>query len=108
RQIPVPEVGPSQQLCSRELDGRHGRQARAFPSLLRKIPGGPPARATLSAFVSAAPEHRVLVTGGAGFVGANLAIALAERHPGWEIVACDTLKRRGSELNLSLLRSAAV
>ena len=27
---------------------------------------------------------RVLVTGGAGFVGANLAIALAARHPDWE------------------------
>jgi CDP-paratose 2-epimerase len=58
--------------------------------------------------VSAAPEHRVLVTGGAGFVGANLAIALAERHPGWEIVAFDNLKRRGSELNLPRLRSAGV
>ena len=29
----------------------------------------------------------ILVTGGAGFVGANLAIALAERHPDAEIVA---------------------
>src|SRR5687768_13715645 len=26
---------------------------------------------------------RVLITGGAGFVGANLAVALAERHPDW-------------------------
>src|SRR5688500_3110101 len=51
---------------------------------------------------------RVLVTGGAGFVGANLAVGLAERHPGHEIVAFDNLKRRGSELNLQRLREAGV
>ena len=33
---------------------------------------------------------RVLITGGAGFVGANLGIALAERHPDWELVASTT------------------
>ena len=53
-------------------------------------------------------HYRLLVTGGAGFVGANLAVALAERHPEWEIVALDNLKRRGSELNLPRLRSAGV
>jgi CDP-paratose 2-epimerase len=51
---------------------------------------------------------RVLVTGGAGFVGANLATDLARRHPGWEIVALDNLYRRGSELNLPRLRDAGV
>jgi CDP-paratose 2-epimerase len=56
--------------------------------------------------MSPAPAHRVLVTGGAGFVGASLAVALAERHPDWEIVALDNLKRRGSELNLPRLRAA--
>jgi CDP-paratose 2-epimerase len=50
----------------------------------------------------------VLVTGGAGFVGANIALSLAERHPDWEIVALDNLKRRGSELNLPRLREAGV
>ena len=30
---------------------------------------------------------RVLVTGGAGFVGANVCVALAERHPGWEFAS---------------------
>jgi CDP-paratose 2-epimerase len=52
--------------------------------------------------------RRVLVTGGAGFVGAKLAVALAERHSDWEIVAFDNLRRRGSELNLARLREAGV
>lgn len=51
---------------------------------------------------------RVLVTGGAGFVGANLAVSLATRHPDWELVALDNLYRRGSELNLARLREAGV
>jgi len=51
---------------------------------------------------------RILVTGGAGFVGASLCLTLAERHPETEIVALDSLKRRGSELNLARLREAGV
>ena len=50
----------------------------------------------------------VLVTGGAGFVGANLCVALAARDPSRKIVAFDNLKRRGSELNLPRLREAGV
>lgn len=55
-----------------------------------------------------ASARRVLVTGGAGFVGANLAIHLAARHSDWELVAFDNLRRRGSELNLPRLRQAGV
>ncbi|MET0306789.1 MAG: NAD-dependent epimerase/dehydratase family protein, partial [Solirubrobacterales bacterium] len=51
---------------------------------------------------------RILVTGGAGFVGANLGVSLAARHPDWGIVALDNLMRRGSELNLARLREAGV
>jgi CDP-paratose 2-epimerase len=51
---------------------------------------------------------RVLVTGGCGFVGSNVCLALAARNPDWELVAFDSLKRRGSELNLSRLRDAGI
>ena len=53
-------------------------------------------------------QRRVLVTGGAGFVGASLALGLAARHPDWELVALDNLRRRGAELNLPRLRAAGV
>jgi CDP-paratose 2-epimerase len=50
---------------------------------------------------------RVLVTGGAGFVGASVAVHLAGRHDR-EVVALDNLRRRGSELNLPRLAAAGV
>jgi CDP-paratose 2-epimerase len=50
----------------------------------------------------------ILVTGGAGFVGANVAVALAERLPDRRVLAFDNLSRRGSELNLPRLRAAGV
>ena len=52
--------------------------------------------------------NRLLITGGAGFVGSNLAVSLAQRHPEWEVVALDNLYRRGSELNLPRLEAAGV
>lgn len=51
---------------------------------------------------------RVLVTGGAGFIGANVATALAGRHSDWELIALDNLHRRGSELNVERLRERGV
>jgi CDP-paratose 2-epimerase len=50
----------------------------------------------------------VLITGGAGFVGSNLAIALAQRHEDWHVTALDNLYRRGSRLNLERLAEAGV
>jgi len=55
-----------------------------------------------------AGDRRVLVTGGAGFVGSNVAVGLRQRQPGWSVVALDNLRRRGSELNLGRLREAGV
>jgi CDP-paratose 2-epimerase len=52
--------------------------------------------------------NHLLITGGAGFVGSNLAVSLASRHPDWEILALDNLYRRGSELNLPRLEAAGV
>jgi CDP-paratose 2-epimerase len=52
--------------------------------------------------------RRVLVTGGAGFIGASLAVGLASRHRDSEVLAFDNLRRRGSELNLARLREANV
>jgi CDP-paratose 2-epimerase len=51
---------------------------------------------------------RVLITGGAGFVGASLGVSLRARHPEWELVAYDNLHRRGSELNVPRLEEAGV
>jgi len=50
----------------------------------------------------------VLITGGAGFVGSNIALALVERHPRWSVTALDNLYRRGSELNLPRFEDAGV
>lgn len=47
----------------------------------------------------------ILITGGAGFAGSNLAIKLKENYPHYTIIAFDNLKRRGSELNLSRLKA---
>jgi CDP-paratose 2-epimerase len=48
----------------------------------------------------------LLITGGAGFVGSNLAILFREAHPELSVTVLDNLKRRGSELNLPRLRHA--
>jgi CDP-paratose 2-epimerase len=52
--------------------------------------------------------ERILVTGGAGFVGSNVALALKRSHPRTQVTAFDNLHRRGSELNLGRLREAGV
>lgn len=49
-----------------------------------------------------------LITGGAGFVGASLAINLKRKYPDLKVIALDNLKRRGSELNLPRLRQYGV
>lgn len=53
-------------------------------------------------------DKTILVTGGAGFIGANLAISFKKKYPGREVVALDNLKRRGSELNLPRLKKQGI
>ncbi len=48
--------------------------------------------------------NSLLITGGAGFVGANLAVMFKKKYPQLEVIALDNLKRRGSEINISRLR----
>ncbi|WP_353722135.1 NAD-dependent epimerase/dehydratase family protein [Dyadobacter sp. 676] len=51
---------------------------------------------------------RILITGGAGFVGSSLAIALKTNYPDYQVYTLDNLKRRGSELNIPRLKKAGV
>jgi CDP-paratose 2-epimerase len=51
---------------------------------------------------------KILITGGAGFVGSSLALALKKNYPTYEIFVLDNLKRKGSELNISRLTTAGV
>jgi CDP-paratose 2-epimerase len=50
----------------------------------------------------------VLVTGGAGFVGATLAIAVRRAYPNATVIAFDNLRRRGSEMNLPRLKAEGI
>jgi CDP-paratose 2-epimerase len=50
----------------------------------------------------------IVVTGGAGFVGSNVAVGLAAQWPSSRVVAADNLRRRGSELTLNRLRQHGV
>ena len=43
---------------------------------------------------------KILITGGAGFVGSSLCLKLKEKYPDYSFLAFDNLKRRGSELSL--------
>lgn len=51
---------------------------------------------------------RVLITGGAGFVGSSLALHLRQQCSNAAVVCLDNLYRRGSELNLPRLQKDRV
>lgn len=50
----------------------------------------------------------MLITGGAGFIGSNLAVSFKKKYPALRVIAFDNLKRRGSELNIQRLKQSDV
>ncbi|MBN2546813.1 MAG: NAD-dependent epimerase/dehydratase family protein [Spirochaetes bacterium] len=48
--------------------------------------------------------NKIIITGGAGFIGSNLAINIKKDNPLVEIICLDNLKRRGSEFNILRLK----
>ena len=53
-------------------------------------------------------SKKILITGGAGFVGSSLALELKANYPQYEIYCLDNLKRKGSELNVARLGKAGI
>ncbi|TAE88081.1 MAG: NAD-dependent epimerase/dehydratase family protein [Bacteroidetes bacterium] len=51
---------------------------------------------------------KIIITGGAGFVGSSLCIKLKQQYPNYEIMAFDNLKRRGSELSLKDFKALGI
>ena len=51
--------------------------------------------------------NKFLITGGAGFVGSNIGIAL-KRYYNCEVIVLDNLMRRGSEINLNELQKNGI
>ncbi len=47
---------------------------------------------------------KILITGGCGFVGSNIAIFLKKRIKNLKISSLDNLNRNGSKINLSRLK----
>lgn len=51
---------------------------------------------------------RILITGGAGFVGSNLAFAFKEDNASTDVVVLDNLRRRGAEINLNAFKKQGI
>ena len=50
----------------------------------------------------------ILITGGAGFIGSNLAVYFKRKYPQLKVFALDNLIRRGSEFNLPRLKESGI
>ena len=53
-------------------------------------------------------KKTILITGGAGFVGSNLALYIRKRLKGSQIICFDNLIRKGSPLNVQRLKDSGV
>lgn len=53
-------------------------------------------------------EMSIVITGGCGFVGSNLAIRIKNEYTDIRVTCFDNLKRRGSELNLERLKKNGI
>jgi len=53
-------------------------------------------------------KKNILITGGAGFVGANLAIFLQQNLKDYSIMCLDNLSRKGSSLNVARLKDQGI
>lgn len=51
---------------------------------------------------------KILITGGAGFVGSHLALAFHKHHHNATVYVMDNLRRRGSETNLLLFKRSGI
>ena len=57
---------------------------------------------------SQSSKKKIILTGGAGFVGTTLALAFRRLRPEWDLLAVDNLIRPGSEGNRSRLKAAGI
>src|SRR5476649_456222 len=79
------KVGPS--MTPATLRANSGLDARSKPKTARAAGDG--------------PSRRILITGGAGFLGVNAAVRMIEE--GWKVTLLDNLSRPGTERNLKWL-----
>lgn len=52
--------------------------------------------------------RRLLITGGCGFIGSSLALNFKEKYESVKVSVLDNLRRRGSELNINIIKKAGV
>ncbi|MBI5857850.1 MAG: NAD-dependent epimerase/dehydratase family protein [Sphingobacteriales bacterium] len=51
---------------------------------------------------------KVVVTGGAGFIGSSVCLQLKQKYPAYSFTAFDNLRRTGSELNMAELKKNGI